>query len=647
LKTINYETHLNNGILDLSGLNITDDEVPSLCEYLLENPNIYHLNISNNAIGDRGANELAIFLPRVNISSVNLQNNQIEGEGILALTVYLYCTPSHYSLSLLNNPGIDAYATFFYKAPYSLIEGQDWFIEFQLALGYPDYGIKGKCHGIGHMGIQAMIPGIDNFQIFNARLKNMMKIIALARYEVIRKMSKEDSHFANSREKEKIIAEKKNYFKTEINKKTIQKMNALLNGNEQEKADRIDKYAFFDGMNILQDLPKMTQLFKKEDAPNLHNVDFRFQMMMSLALEKTGGLKCIKEFSGAYTIEDLINYFSTLRDSVRVCQVEQNTLPEIIGIVLISLNHTISIGFHVEKGCWILVNANELPAKFIEDESLLAKRVRHAFFNKNNQPTIFNTTIFGSKNNFHGNVDTVIDEWQKKDKFKKIHEVTPEKSKMIDAIGGTWLHSACKIDNTETVGSLLTKGANPYQKTKDNLVPLDYAISFGHPEAAQLVLKKQNFFKTNWRNILGSSLFFTLVCAGTIASIILTLSLSAIPLGMLGAAITLGTFFTSGLSTGIILGIIDKNGKLDLAKRNSKNNQHLLHQPQDTENNKNRVPQPTKEILRRIHKGTTSDTVVPTEDTTSGMVVPTKGMTSDTVVRTEDTTSDMVVRYKK
>lgn len=82
--------------LDLSGCDITDDDIPELCEFLLKNPNIKSLLLTDNKISDKG---VILLSQNSTIVTLSLGLNQIGNEGTKALSQ----NPNIVSLCLYGN----------------------------------------------------------------------------------------------------------------------------------------------------------------------------------------------------------------------------------------------------------------------------------------------------------------------------------------------------------------------------------------------------------------------------------------------------------------------------------------------------------------------------------------------------------------
>ena len=103
------------GTLDLSNRCITITDVPEICEFLIDNPNIQHVNLSSNYLGPESAQLLA-QLP--SLLSLDISNNLICNAGAAALVTI----PNLKILNIANNLLTDAAIPGLYGHFYSKIK---------------------------------------------------------------------------------------------------------------------------------------------------------------------------------------------------------------------------------------------------------------------------------------------------------------------------------------------------------------------------------------------------------------------------------------------------------------------------------------------------------------------------------------------
>lgn len=89
--------------LTLSYLNITDSDIPLICNFLMVHPEITHLDLSHNQITDVGAKILASIQ---NIQELIIHHNQISEEGKRALNVKNPREQANFGLEAGINSGV-------------------------------------------------------------------------------------------------------------------------------------------------------------------------------------------------------------------------------------------------------------------------------------------------------------------------------------------------------------------------------------------------------------------------------------------------------------------------------------------------------------------------------------------------------------
>jgi Leucine Rich repeat len=82
LEKIKKRVNRDNNLLDLSQCNICNDDIPLICTYLNNHPEITTLDVSNNKIRAEGAKALAL---NKTITTLELFDNKIEAIGAKAL----------------------------------------------------------------------------------------------------------------------------------------------------------------------------------------------------------------------------------------------------------------------------------------------------------------------------------------------------------------------------------------------------------------------------------------------------------------------------------------------------------------------------------------------------------------------------------
>eukprot|EP00042_Codosiga_hollandica_P033796 m.230288 g.230288 ORF g.230288 m.230288 type:complete len:389 (-) comp54269_c0_seq1:279-1445(-) len=89
--------------LSLRSSDLHPHDVEEICSNLVDNSTLKTLDLRNNAIGDRGAEQLAAALPQTQLQILDLQNNSIGERGIHALVGALRASMFLVSLNLSDN----------------------------------------------------------------------------------------------------------------------------------------------------------------------------------------------------------------------------------------------------------------------------------------------------------------------------------------------------------------------------------------------------------------------------------------------------------------------------------------------------------------------------------------------------------------
>jgi hypothetical protein len=100
-----YTPFISKELLNLSCQNLTDNDMPGLVKFLLNNPHIKVLDLSLNHIGDEG---IAYFADRnQNIKQINFEGNNISDHGI-ALFAYKngIVQQANFARNLISDQGI-------------------------------------------------------------------------------------------------------------------------------------------------------------------------------------------------------------------------------------------------------------------------------------------------------------------------------------------------------------------------------------------------------------------------------------------------------------------------------------------------------------------------------------------------------------
>lgn len=162
-------------------------------------------------------------------------------------------------------------------------------------------------------------------------------------------------------------------------------------------------------------------------------------------MEKNAVMHCAT-FSGIYTAANLSFMLALLQK-----------MPNAFSLVLGSHNHAIAC-HHNPKKNWLFLDANQLPAKTISDNRVLAKNI-HQAFNKHNDLIVMQSDLIVEKKH-HNNSHAFFQKLKKTSEWKALHNPTNMQNQ-FNSDKNHWLHMAAEAGLLAEARALLTTGANP------------------------------------------------------------------------------------------------------------------------------------------------------------------------------------------
>lgn len=360
----------------------------------------------------------------------------------------------------------------------------------------------GICYGISFMGMQAIFSG--ELDVFNSRIDtlayldnleedlNRVTTTRLIRNKKIRIALQEELEAKLSiKKRQSIIFEnllnewqRKAYF-TELNRR-IENADRRLT---QRDRDILSTPAFFDGIALHCHPENYPQIFEEKDhfksqdgVLTLPRVLPKKYTHMALEVEKIDSF----DTCGAYDQDEVESYFQILRQ--RICEQQHPALTEPVTFVLSSSNHTICVGFDPKKKAWILIDANQLPAKTISTNREMAEKVMRAF--TGNDTAIFSTELFVKKSE-NEKILNYCEICKNDPRWKRLHEVTTKKAVIKDSDGHTLLQRAAATNQVLLVAKLLEQKINVDEKAKSGLTALYIAAQQNHPLVVDLLRQKK------------------------------------------------------------------------------------------------------------------------------------------------------------
>ena len=300
--------------------------------------------------------------------------------------------------------------------------------QWHLKQALKDFGYSfkssGVCHGLANMAMQAVI--LDE-RDDDGKLVNLERFDR--RYQLI----------------ENVSSEKLQSLVTEIRKK-CSAMKGDDHLSEKEKM-YLEIPAFLDGVLLYQTGSSFPYLFEKYKCPNNQEEQPVAQIVMSKKIRQNGGIVSAERVSGIYKQDEIIEYFKSLRASFQ--KIKTFTHP--VALVISNYNHTIMVGYDPRLDEWILVDANRLPSKKINNTAALVNEISKAFSSEG-KTIAFGAEIFVcARYSEELRESKILEEWKARDEWKKMHEVTNEKIILKDTVKGNWRKNAKELGQADVV----------------------------------------------------------------------------------------------------------------------------------------------------------------------------------------------------
>lgn len=180
-----------------------------------------------------------------------------------------------------------------------------------------------------------------------------------------------------------------------------------------------------------------------------------------------------ESFSGAYHLDTLEQYFARLA--------KQATQP--VELLLTSSSHAISVGYDFILKRWIYIDANHLPAKYVEGNREIAQKVLVGL--SRNGVAIFDTKIIQSEK---APLREEMVRW-KASLAPDIFAITPETVAALDSSKASLLHVAARNGHAEMVLQLILEGKADINQAKEKgSTPLYLAVQNGHMNVVRILV---------------------------------------------------------------------------------------------------------------------------------------------------------------
>jgi len=392
-------------------------------------------------------------------------------------------------------------------------------MEAMTQLNYPSpmHIDKGICFGVAHMGKQAMLA--DDIQTFNDRFDRMYDAI-MSNEEIEQLGYETGSNVATFRLKEARLLDKEmsrlydqGRLRTfaQIDAKLGADKVALLNKKEDDyyellaqqitikpdaafKSD-VDLRAFFDGIEIYNFLFMHPELFDKK-IPFHRNPELALSLTLPVQLESRK-IVCVDSFSGIYNLQELKDYFESLRQTLEA----PIPFTHPVSLIMRGFHHTTHVGYCPKQKAWIFIDANtkyedkqHLPITIIIKTDLEMARTMLNNFWAANERIAFTTevSVTGDQVNTFKNYLT---RWHQTPAMQVMHTVTEFKARFIANIRRRaietdfWLLPAAQCGHTSTAIALLAAGANPNLISEDGATALYIAVINNHADIVHALLE--------------------------------------------------------------------------------------------------------------------------------------------------------------
>jgi ankyrin repeat protein len=371
------------------------------------------------------------------------------------------------------------------RNPSSIPRIQGWLIA-RMKMLVPDADEKGICLGVASMGLQAFLS--NDLKTYNQRLELINAIpvhnfvreideLNAKRIGLIKQVKDKMGPLRELTENErnKLLTNEENkaaFNHFETNLKSLENLSseeiqrrrkiflfnlfvqseieaAKLNLTEDERI-KFDIPIFLQGVHWYHD-PLVRASTAEEAAISQHDL-LTSKMITSTQLEKQGGVSKRRAFAGVYSVEELIQYFSLLKELVS----DKSTGIGPLAFLFASGNHVITVGYNAETKQWAFTDANQLPTKYYSDASDVARYVIDGFMTKD--LAIMSTTLF-TREMDEDHWEPILSAWEKNNAWQAMHKITTEKAEITDGFGFSWLDITASIGRLDTADELLETGA--------------------------------------------------------------------------------------------------------------------------------------------------------------------------------------------
>lgn len=392
--------------------------------------------------------------------------------------------------------------------PASLPQQQAWLIDYIEALfagsGKP-VEREGVCFGVSSTGMLAILA--RNVPRYNERLRDLRNI-PLETYTgtVVAAKNVQENILAimkknlEMEENERLSIQQQDIksIPASRQKKFREKLQSRL-GAIQEQTDALhrvmDTEIFLQNIQLIQETQAFPELFPAGTS-NLARRDIKpiLRLLTPVVLEQQGGVEEIESFTGVYSRKRLQKVLGKLRNSLE----RDPPAAQPVSFLVSMQGHSISIGYDPKLHLWILINANALPARFINSEHELVNAMFEGFFNKGDYIAL-TSKMYATKDSLP-DLQPRINEWKNSDAWKKAHRVTSRKVNEVVFPAAPWLNHAIFEGNEGLAKKILRKRADPNRRDMFGRSGLHNAATAGSPGLIKKLVKYNADLEAEERN---------------------------------------------------------------------------------------------------------------------------------------------------
>lgn len=350
---------------------------------------------------------------------------------------------------------------------------QWWLLAYMKSLGhFKEFNPQALSQGVAAAGVHAVLA--EDLKLFYHRF-SLILTVPLERFPQAVQ-----------------AAEEKRLILTTVLKS--QELSLGLEGEIDKQLTEVEKACLSfktlaDTLAIAQAPLSFPQLFNSKEVGMRQDLQTALSILTPVKLEIQGGVVRIIQLKGSYTLQELTDYFQTLRKAL-------TDFKHPISLVLRNTLHALTVGYHYKRKRFFLINANNLTPKKHRDKTLeivepklldaedIAAAVISALFSTNNIAA-FETGVYVTKIH-EEELKLKLAPWIQQPAFEEMHL----KGRQLDSNKIGLLYLAAYTDDLELAEKLLQSHTDPNTTlAEQESSPVFIAVQHGYPKLVQLLLK--------------------------------------------------------------------------------------------------------------------------------------------------------------